>query len=123
MEDRILAMALFQLVVRDLRAEVVDMVKADITREPLQDFRQFIEGAALHTCREEIPIGMTLPVARGKVMLNIEQPDTGRSSDQQNGKLDQQEGPPADRQHDQADERGQSNVRPDDAAALPSARM
>lgn len=40
-------MTLLRVVVGNARAEVVDVVKANVAREPLQQFGQFVEGTAL----------------------------------------------------------------------------
>ena len=42
-KDGIFLVTLLQLVVGNLRAEVMDVMKADVAREPLQHFGEFIE--------------------------------------------------------------------------------
>ena len=95
----ILVMTLFQLIVGDPRAEVMDMMKTYISREPLQDLRKFIERTTIQAGVEELPIRVTLPISGVKVMLNIEQPHAHPTSDKQNRDFHQQEGRPANLYH------------------------
>ena len=46
-EDRVLVVGALQVVVGDLGAEVVDVVKADVAGEELEELRQLQVGAAL----------------------------------------------------------------------------
>ena len=43
LEEQVGAMAALKVIVRDARAEVVDVVVADISGEPLENLRQLIE--------------------------------------------------------------------------------
>src|SRR6185369_15155536 len=47
LKERFGAMAFLQMIVRNRRAEVMDVMKADVAGKPLQDFRQLVEGASL----------------------------------------------------------------------------
>src|SRR5579863_1372640 len=46
-EEFVRVVTLLQMVVGDERAQMVDMMKPDIARKPLQDSRQFVERAPL----------------------------------------------------------------------------
>ena len=67
----ILVVALLQLVVGNPWAEVMDMMETDIPGEPLQDLGKFIERTTVQAGVEELPIWVTFPIGRVKVMLNI----------------------------------------------------
>lgn len=82
-------MAFLQFVVGDLRAEVMDVMEADVAREPLQHFRQFVERTACHARLEEIPVLVALPIGRVEIMLDVEQPHARRAGDQQDGNFHQ----------------------------------
>ena len=71
MEQGIFVIALGQVVVGDLGAQVMDVMKTDVPSEPLQDERKFIEGTALQACLHKLPAFVVVPVGRVKVMLNI----------------------------------------------------
>lgn len=47
MKDRVFVITPGQVVVRDLRTQMVDVMETDISTEPLKDDGQFIEGTAL----------------------------------------------------------------------------
>ncbi len=47
LEERIGAVAFFQVVIGDTRAQMVNMMKTDVARKPLQYAGQFIKRAAL----------------------------------------------------------------------------
>src|SRR5512133_869519 len=100
---------------------MMDMVKTNIACEPLQHFRQFIEGAAIHPGIEELPLLVAFPVGRLEIMLNVEKPDTRPTGKQQDGDFDQQESLPANFEHEPANDRRKRYVGPDHAAffALP----
>ena len=72
LKSGVLVVTLLQLIIRDSRAKVMDMMETDISREPLQDLRKFIERTAIQTRVEKLPIRVTLPIGRVKVMLHIE---------------------------------------------------
>src|SRR5215210_1293876 len=72
LKNRILIVALFQLIVGNPWAEVMDMMKTDIPGEPLQDFGELIERTAIQAGVEELPIWVAFPISWVKVMLNIE---------------------------------------------------
>src|SRR6185503_6080110 len=46
LEQRVVLVAFLQVVIRDARRQVVDVVEADVAAEPLQDRRQLVEAAA-----------------------------------------------------------------------------
>ena len=96
----------------------MNMMKTDISREPLQQLWQLIEGAAVHAGVEELPLRMAFPVGRVEVMLHIKKPDARATGNQQNGHFHQQERRPADFQHEPAHNGGDCDVGPDHTAAL-----
>ena len=122
LEGRVFIVTFLQLVIGDPRAEVVDMMETNIACEPLQHLRKLIERTAIHASVEELPLCVAFPVGGVKVMLHVEEPDTRAAGDQHDGHFHQQEGRPANLQHDPADHGGDGNVRPDHAAAFALAR-
>src|SRR3989304_2371463 len=96
----------------------MDVVKPNITREPLQDLGEFVERASVHAGFEELPILMPLPISRLEIVLNIEQPHTRATSHKQNGDLYKEIPLPANVIDRPADECEQGNIRPDHAVLL-----
>ncbi len=64
-----------QAIVRDLRAEVMDVVIADVAAEPAQDGRQLIVRATFQPGAQETPLVLPLPVRAHEVVLHVEEPD------------------------------------------------
>src|SRR5260221_1190784 len=62
LEKRVGLVTLLEIVVGNARAEVMDVVKADVPGEPLQNSRQLGERAALKRRRRVIPGVSALPV-------------------------------------------------------------
>ena len=96
MEEGIFVIAFGQVIVGDLRAQMMDMMKTDIPGEPLQEKRQFIEGTALQSRFYEFPAFVVVPVRWIKIVLDVEQPDPDRSTDQEDRQLHQKIGFPPD---------------------------
>src|SRR2546429_745533 len=48
--------ASLEIVIRNSRAQMMDVVVADVAGEPLQHLRQFVEGAAFQGRRSVIPL-------------------------------------------------------------------
>ncbi len=115
LKDRVFIVTFFQLVIGDLRAEVMDVMETDIACEPLQNFGKFIEGTSIHACLEEFPIFVTFPIGGIKIMLDIEQPYSCTASHEQNGQFNQKISLPADVIDRPADKCQQCNIRPDHA--------
>jgi len=79
--------ASLQVVIRDARAEMMNVMKADIARKPLKYFGKFVKGASFKRCLCVIPIITSFPVDTIKLVLHIEQPNTGRTGNTDNDKL------------------------------------
>lgn len=104
LEYGILVVAFLKLVVRDSRAEMVDMMETDIPCEPLQYFGEFIKRAAVHSRIKKLPFLVVFPICWVKIMLDVEEPDACSASDQQDGHFHQKKSSPANFQHDPADQ-------------------
>src|SRR6476619_4981010 len=61
-EQRLRLMAFFQTVIRNPGAEMMNVMKANIAREPLEHFRKLIEGTALERRGGVFPISAAFPV-------------------------------------------------------------
>src|SRR3712207_6141681 len=72
-EELELLMAALQVVVRDPRAEVVDVVVADVPAEPLQHLRQLEERAAADRRVGVVPALAALPVGVLELVLDVEE--------------------------------------------------
>lgn len=73
----ILVKAFAQAIVRYLAADVMDVVEANMARQPVQHRRQIVEGAALQRCYMEIPIRAGRPIGVLELVLNVKQPQAG----------------------------------------------
>src|SRR5215207_3601447 len=123
MEQGILVIALGQVVVGNLCAQVMDMMKTDVSTEPLQDKRQFVERAALQAGLHKFPTFMVIPVGRVKIMLNVKKPDPDGRADHKNRQLYEQIGLPPDQPAHQGDHNNQRKIGPPDTGDLaPSLR-
>ena len=74
-EDRILVVRALQVVVRDLGAQVVDVVEADVAGEELEGLRQLQVGAPAQRRVRVAPALAALPVDVLELVLDIEEPD------------------------------------------------
>ena len=74
-KDLVLVVGALQVVVRDPRVEVVDVVQADVAGEELQRLRQLQVRAALKRGVVVAPAVVALPVDVLELMLDVEQPD------------------------------------------------
>ena len=64
-------MARLQVVVGDTRAEMVDVMIADVAREPLQQAGQLVIRTAGHRGHRIIPLFVPLPINPFILMLHI----------------------------------------------------
>ena len=69
-------MAFFQMVVWNHRVEVMNMMEANVSREPLHDLGKFVVTASFHRCGGEVPVFTLCPVSILELVLNIEQPNS-----------------------------------------------
>src|SRR5580704_3773376 len=74
-----------QSVERYSAAEVVDMMHADVRREPAQDSRKLVVRTAAQGCFFEAPFGLMRPERHLELMLHVEQPYSDRPSEQNDG--------------------------------------
>src|SRR5579862_5748414 len=108
----------FEKVVWDARTQMMNVMKSNIARKPLEDFRQFIERASLERHSPVVPLPGAGPISPLELMLNIEQPYAGGTCECRDSELDQQKGLEADHAaHDDRD-RQQCPVRAPHRVAL-----
>lgn len=62
---------------------------ADVAGEPLEDFWEFVEGAALEGGGGEVPFIFALPVDAFVLVLHIEEPDASHGGEADCGALDE----------------------------------
>src|SRR5688572_6729571 len=66
-----------EVVVRNARAQVMDVMEPYVSGQPLQDPRQLVVRAALQRRGGVVPALFTLPVGVFELMLDVEEPDSG----------------------------------------------
>ena len=118
MEQGVFVIAFGQVVVGDLRAQVMDVMKTDVPTEPLQDERQLVKGTALQTGLHKFPAFVVVPVGRVKIMLDVEKPDPDRGTDHEDRQLHHEIGLPPDQPAHQGDHRHQRKIGPPDTGLL-----
>src|SRR5712692_7178157 len=74
-----------QAVIRNAAAQVVDMVHADIRREPAQDARQVVIRASVQGGGVTGPFAVMGPECLLKLVLHVEQPHPGGTCEQHDG--------------------------------------
>ena len=72
MENWIFFEGFRQFVIRDFRAEMVDVMKANVAGEPLEEPGKLIERAALQADAGVIPLSMPDPPGTIEIVLDIE---------------------------------------------------
>src|SRR6266850_2815305 len=77
LEEWVRFVASLQVVIGNARAQMVNVVKADVTREPLKNFRQLVERTALKRRGGEVPIFAAFPINPFELMLDVEEPYAG----------------------------------------------
>ena len=107
MEQGIFIVALGQVVVGDLRAQVMDVMKTDVPTKPLQDERELVKGTALQPGLHKLPAFVIIPVGRVEVVLDVEKPDPDGGTDPDNWQLDHQKCFPTDKPAHQGNDNDQ----------------
>ena len=74
LKQRLRFVAFLEMIIRNARAEMVNVMKANVAGEPLQQFGKFVKRAAIQRGRGVIPILAAFPVNSLELMLNIKQP-------------------------------------------------
>ena len=96
LKDRVLFVAFRQVVVRHQRVEVVDMVVADIARQPMENARQFIITAPFDGRRDIVPFFDPFLIGLFVLVLDIKEPDGDGAESDQDRHMYQQRHLPAD---------------------------
>src|SRR5450755_1223998 len=78
LEVRVCVMTALEMVIRDARTQVMNMMKANIAGKPLQDFRELIEGTALKRRAGVVPLLDPRTVRTLKLVLHVEEPHAQR---------------------------------------------
>src|SRR5258708_21029143 len=90
LKERLRFVAFLQMIVGNPRAEMMDVMKTDISRKPLQHPGELVVRAAFERRLGVIPILPAFPVNDLELMLNIKQPNACRSGETHEGELEQQ---------------------------------
>src|SRR5215510_14946790 len=91
LEKGVLFVAPLQLVVRNFRTEMVDVMESDVAAEPLQHARQLVIRTAQQRRRRVIPLAAVAPVGLLILMLDVEKPYSRGAGDDHNRGLDHQQ--------------------------------
>src|SRR5580698_8595084 len=84
-EVRVRLMTALEIVVRDARIQMMNMMEANIAGKPLQDPGELIKGTALQRRACIVPILASRPVHALELMLNVEEPYTDRPGNRRHG--------------------------------------
>ena len=84
LEGRFRRVAACQVVIGNTAIKVMDMMKADVAGEPLQDTRQTIVRTAFHRRTTKFPLLVRLPIGVFKLMLDEKQPAPNCSGNDHN---------------------------------------
>ena len=80
---------------RNACVQVMNMMVANVAREPLQHLGQLVEGTAAKSRLRVVPVRLPLPLHVLELVLHIEQPHAARRSDQRCWPEDEQNHPPS----------------------------
>jgi len=117
-EERDFFLTLAQRIIRYSRAEMVDVMKADVAAEPPEDFRKPIERTSLEGRIEEAPLMMSRPIDSPVLMLNVEKPKAGSAGNPYRRQEDENQWNESDTITDDGDDQRQRNIRPQHALSL-----
>lgn len=101
----------------------MNMVKSDISRKPLKDFRQSIERTSLKCGSDEVPIVIAFPVHTFELMLHVKQPDTRCAAHGHHCQLNQQVSLPTEEKDHSCRHNQDTQIRPLDGVPFPFARF
>lgn len=104
----VIAQDIWQSIKGDTAVKVMNVMNADIGGEPTQHRWQHVVGASVQSGLVQLPVFVGFPMRGFKLMLHIEQPDTGRGGQQCGRQENQQNWHQAAKIHDDA----QSNEYP-----------
>lgn len=80
----------WQSVIGNTTAEVMHVVNTYVGREPAQERRQFVMGAAEQRCMMQVPVLIAFPRRMLELMLNVEQPNADRCRENRSRKMHEQ---------------------------------
>ena len=81
LEKRMRVVTALEVVVWNLGVEVVNVMVADVSGEPLEDSREVVVTASCHGGSRVVPIFVGGPVRIFELMLDVEQPEAKQGSD------------------------------------------
>src|SRR5436190_7366000 len=88
LKKRMRTMAAFEVVVWDAGTQMMDVMEADVAREPLENFRKLVEGTALQCRCRVIPVFTAFPINAFELMLHIKEPYAQAAGHHQDDRLD-----------------------------------
>src|ERR1022692_3869742 len=87
LKQRFCFVAFLQMVIRNARAEMMNVMKADVAGKPLQHFWQFVKRTAFQRRRGIIPLAAAFPKGALELMLPVKQPPPRRAGHHQDRQL------------------------------------
>jgi hypothetical protein len=118
LKERFGTMAFLGMIIGDARAYVVEVVETNVARKPLEKPGQLVAGAAPERRALIVPLPAPLPVNPFELVLDIEEPDTGRARDHNRRELKKQVRFPSEYPARGADHQRQRQVRTVNGQAL-----
>ena len=107
-------MAFLEMIIRDRRAQVMYVMKADVARKPLQNFRQLVEGTSLERSIAIIPISAALPMNIFELVLHVKQPHASRAGNSYDNHVKRKISFPSQREAESHSNQEYCKVRPGD---------
>ncbi len=118
-KDLVLVVGALEVVVRNPRVEVVDVVQADVPAEELENLRQLQVRTALKCGLGVAPVIGALPVRVLELVLDVEQPDSGRAGEHRRRQPHEQQAVESDEPPQSGADDEQSEVGAEHAVAHP----
>jgi len=103
--------ALLEMIVGDAGPDMMDVMKADVARSPLEQLRQLIIGSSLHGNPPRIPVVVPCPIYPFELVLVVEQPYAESCGQYQHRQLHQEVGLESDGHADGHDDGGKCQVK------------
>ena len=92
LEEGVREVTSLEVVVWNHRIEVVNVVIADVAREPLENFWKVVVAAAFHRCCRVVPLFAGSPVRIFELVLHVKQPETETSGYRHHDELNEKPG-------------------------------
>lgn len=123
LKQRYFLLHFIQTVVRYARAEMMNVMEADVAAEELKDFRKFVVRTPLQCGFEEIPLFVMLPVRIIELVLHVKEPQSEHPREPDHREHNANEGNKSDQHAHPGSDRDKRNGRPMHASFFPRTGM